>query len=99
MRMYIRHAVGGRLFLDSEKHQTAFDLSRSENGWTFTIDLAEEQLAEELMKNRLELNIFVVDEDRQNQKSWYYSSDGAITYNKEERKLIIAADARMDYNV
>ncbi|MED4602314.1 hypothetical protein P9314_16735 [Paenibacillus validus] len=98
-QMYIRHTVGSRLLLDSVKHTADFDIQPVDGQWQFVIRLADDKVAEEVLKFRDELNLFVVDDEKPDVKTWYYSSDGRVDYDKAGRTLTIIADARLDYNV
>lgn len=97
--LYIRHTVGGRLFLDSILHNLDYNLVEVNNHWMFTIDLADESIAEQILHNQNELNIFIVSEGEISQKSWFYSQRGEVEYDKEKQKLVILADHRLDYPV
>jgi hypothetical protein len=54
--MYIRHTVGGTLFLDTKKHNLTYELTGSDGKWTFTVPAVEEPIADALLKNKDELN-------------------------------------------
>jgi len=61
--------------------------------------LQDEQLAEQVIRQRNELNLFVVDPDQPDHKTWYYSTHGDVEYDKENRLLTIYADVEISYNV
>ncbi|MEW9667911.1 hypothetical protein [Ammoniphilus sp. 3BR4] len=94
--MYIRHTVGGRLFLDTQKHSLHYSLQYVDGFWKFIIDLPAEELADALLENRDELNIFVISEDTRS-KSWYYTREGLVKYDDANHKLVILADFKLDY--
>lgn len=98
-QMYIRHTVGSRLLLDSVKHNADFDILPVDGHWRFVIRLSDDKVAEEVLKFRDELNLFVVNDEQPSVKTWYYSSDGVVDYDKGTRTLTITADAKLDYNV
>lgn len=56
---YIRHTVGGRLFLDSKKHGTPFAIAPAEGreGWTIAIDVPDAALAEGVIRHRDERTV------------------------------------------
>lgn len=99
MRLYIRHAIGGRLFLDTEKHQAPFQLEHADGFWRFTLHVKEDADAEDIVRHRHELNLFLIEEGELHKKSWFYSRDGLVEYDKEAGTLLILADSRMDYPV
>ena len=87
----IRHAIGSRLFYQTEN----VDIQQKEKKWIISISIPEEQ-AEQIIQFKEELNFFVVGE---NEKTWYYSSDGEIEYRKEENQLVVYADHETVYPV
>lgn len=97
--MYIRHAVGGRLFYDSAKHGP-FELNQQKNGsWLFTIGPVDPTVAEELLAYRDELNIFLVPAGAANGKSWFYTTHGQVQYDASTHRVTVLADVRHDYTV
>ena len=52
--------------------------------------------AKEILKFKEELNIFDVEE---NQKTWYYSSDAKVVFNKAKNQIIISTDHKSVYPV
>ena len=72
--LLIRHAIGSRLFYQTEN----FDIQLKENKWVISVSIPTEQI-EEIIKFKEELNLFVVGE---NEKTWYYSSNAEIEFNK-----------------
>jgi hypothetical protein len=97
--MYIRHAIGGTLFLDSVKHNCSYEIQTVNDIWKFVIEVSDDNAAEEVVKNRNELNIFVLAQDNPDHKTWYYTTHGEVDYDKANHKLTILADVRMDYSV
>lgn len=98
--MYIRHAIGSRLLLDSKEHAASYELEPEEpSSWKFIIRITDENAAEQVVRHKDEMNLFVVDSSNPQQKTWYYSSKGAVEYDKTSGILIIIADAKLDYSV
>jgi hypothetical protein len=97
--MYIRHTVGGTLFLDTKKHNLTYELTGSDGKWTFTVPAVEEPIADALLKNKDELNLFVAPENDPGRKAWYYTSSGDIHYDRTSKMLTIVADVKFDYSV
>jgi hypothetical protein len=97
--MYIRHAVGSRLLWDSLKNNCGFEVELIDGCWRFIIEVTDAILAEQVLSNRNELNIFVVAENKPNHKSWYYSSKGLVDYDPTANKITIFADVLTNYVV
>jgi hypothetical protein len=95
--MYIRHAVGSRLFLDSEKHDANFQIQKQGEVWVFNINVVDENMVEQILQHCNELNIFVTSNSNPKHKSWYYSSAGIVEYDKINSKLVLVADHKLDY--
>ncbi|BBH22908.1 hypothetical protein Back11_42530 [Paenibacillus baekrokdamisoli] len=98
--MYIRHSVGSTLFFDSKKHAGTYALEEiNDTSHIFTIHEADEALAKLLIENREELNLFVVPNGNPHKKTWYYSTDGLIEYDKAAQQFIIRTDRKLGYDV
>jgi len=63
-------------------------------GWRFTIQLADKRVAQDILQNRHELNLSVVETspDQPVLKWWYYSKEGDVTYDEQQQTLLIFAD-------
>lgn len=92
--LYVRHTVGSRLFCET----TDYEIKPVENSWEISFK-ADQETANTLLKFRDELNIFYVEEDSQNQKTWFYSSEGDVRFLEDESKCIILADHKTVYPV
>lgn len=98
--MYIRHSVGSTLFFDSKQHNGIFTVEEiNEDHYIFTIHEADEALAQLLIENRDGLNVFVVPNGDSHKKTWYYSANGFIEYNKVTQQVVIKTDNKLKYNV
>jgi siroheme synthase (precorrin-2 oxidase/ferrochelatase) len=97
--MYIRHAVGSLLLWDSKKHNCSYSIEQLNGAWKIIIEVTDEALAEKVMSNRQDLNIFVVDEDNPNHKTWYYSKQSIVDYDQLARTITIIADVQTEYVV
>lgn len=99
--MYIRHSVGSTLLFDSLKHTGSYSMepTSGEEGYNFTIHQANEALAELLLFNRNELNVFVVPQDDPHKKTWYYSTNGIVEYDAGKQQFIIRTDRQLNYSV
>ncbi|WP_219835101.1 hypothetical protein [Paenibacillus sp. R14(2021)] len=99
--LYIRHTVGGRLFLDSKKHETNFTVepAGSREGWKLIIDVPDQTQAEDIIRHHDDLNIFFVPEGSENRKTWFFTTHGHVEYDEAAKQVIIWADGRIDYDV
>lgn len=92
--LYVRHAVGSRLFCET----TEYAIKLIGNSWEISFK-TDQETANTLLKFRDELNIFYVEEDNQNQKTWFYSSEGDVRFLEDESKCIILTDHKTVYPV
>ncbi|WP_139488839.1 hypothetical protein [Brevibacillus dissolubilis] len=97
--LMIKHMVGSRSFLDAVKQGIAYELHEVTGGWEFLIHTDQREIVDELVSNRHELNLFVVEETpgQPTQKWWYYSKDGDVTYDEASHVVRIFADSKMGY--
>lgn len=95
----VKHAVGGRMFIDSSKQNVPYTLVPEKEGWKFTVQVPWSEAIEELLALKTELNVFVFQEfeDKPTLKTWYYVNKGPVEYNSEHTSLIIVADSRIEY--
>ncbi|MBP3965056.1 hypothetical protein [Paenibacillus lignilyticus] len=102
-RFLIKHAVGGRTFVDSDANpQIQYELKAQDKGGSLiTAHLPAEMAKEmaELLKWKQELNVFIFDDldDGRQQKTWFYTGDGDVHYNKAERILRIRSSHDIHY--
>jgi len=92
--IYVRHTVGSRLFYET----TEYEIKPIENNWEISFK-TDQETANTLLKFRDELNIFYVEEGNQNQKTWFYSSEGQVRFSENESKCVIIADYKTVYPV
>lgn len=95
----VKHAVGGRMFIDSTKEYVSYTLHPHGDGWKFTVDLPWSGMIEELLKHKEELNVFVFKhfDDEPTLKTWYYVKDGPVEYDQEQGVLTIYAASSIPY--
>ncbi|MBM7569052.1 hypothetical protein [Paenibacillus sacheonensis] len=102
-RLVIKHAVGGRTFVDSDANQQVrFEIKKLDMGTTLIIAHLPEGLDKdvaELLKWKQELNIFIFEVlyDGREQKTWFYTGDGDIQYNETERILRLGSSREIRY--
>jgi MoaA/NifB/PqqE/SkfB family radical SAM enzyme len=97
--LIIKHAVGGRIFIDSTKQGIKFTLEKAGEGWKFTVHPANNSDMEELLRLKEELNVFVFQElaDQPIRKTWFYVNEGPVEYDPEHNRLTVYAQSRIDY--
>jgi hypothetical protein len=95
----VKHAVGGRMFIDSNKQDVPYTLVPQGDGWRFTVNVPWSAVIEELLAHKEELNVFVFKEydDQPTLKTWYYVKDGPVEYDAGQSSLTIVADSRIEY--
>ncbi|OMF37261.1 hypothetical protein BK133_06570 [Paenibacillus sp. FSL H8-0548] len=95
----VKHAVGGRMFIDTNKQHIPYTLVQHGEGWIFTVDVPWSEAIKELLAHKQELNVFIFQEfdDQPTLKTWYYVKDGPVEYDTEHNRLTIAADSRIEY--
>ncbi|RFB12134.1 hypothetical protein DZB84_19445 [Bacillus sp. HNG] len=89
--LLIRHSIGSRLFYQTEE----YEIHPEQDKWVISLKISDEG-AKEVIKFKEELNLFDVEE---NQKTWYYSSDGNVEFSMEESTITITADHKTIYPV
>jgi hypothetical protein len=100
VRMYIRHTLQNKAFLDTEKDSLQFEIQPEGPYWNLLVRPVGDQLAEEIKRNRNEMNIFAVEPPENNitMKWWYYAKDEPlVVYSPERRELRITVDSRTSY--
>lgn len=92
--LYVRHTVGSRLFCET----TEYEIQSVSDNWEISFK-TDEVTASTLLKFRDELNIFYVEEENQNQKTWFYSSEGDVRFLEDDGKCVILVDHKTVYPV
>ncbi|MFC0211733.1 hypothetical protein ACFFK0_04570 [Paenibacillus chartarius] len=102
-RLLIKHAVGGRTFIDSGKQPgVAYVLEPADGSkWLIEVRVApelEEQVAE-LLRWKDELNVFIFHtlQDGRQEKVWYYTGNGGISYDEADRLLRVISTRELRY--
>lgn len=100
-RMYIKHSIGGQTFFDGMKREGRYEMVEKPGGTIFRMKIGNAAEANELVKFRNELNIFVVDSNphQPQQKTWYYTSKGQVEYDSHQGVVEILADGKITYPV
>ncbi|GGG73621.1 hypothetical protein [Paenibacillus radicis (ex Gao et al. 2016)] len=99
--LLIKHAVGGRTFVDSDHQQVTYQAEPAEgNRWSFEVQNPPEKELEELLKWRSELNVFLFrhyGEEQPTVKIWFYVQDDTVKYDKAKHTLTFAARSSIEY--
>ncbi|WP_424766531.1 hypothetical protein [Paenibacillus sp. sgz302251] len=95
----VKHAVGGRIFIDTNKQDVSYSVIPEGEGWRFTVSVPWSEGIEELLARKEELNVFVFQEfdDQPTLKTWYYVKNGPVEYDAGQSQLTIVADSRIEY--
>jgi hypothetical protein len=87
--LMIRHSIGSRLL-----HQAnVYNIEKQDDRWLISVSV-DEETASTVLDFHDELNIFEV---KENEKTWFYSSDARIYFQLNEKQLIILADHKTVY--
>lgn len=97
--LLVKHAVGGRTFIDSGKQSVEYKLEQAGEDYRFTLTVLPDCNVEEILKWKSELNVFLFYEfeDRPTKKVWYYVKDGPVAYDPRNEQLTIVAQSRIEY--
>ncbi|MEH7272154.1 hypothetical protein [Neobacillus vireti] len=89
--LMIRHSIGSRLLCQTN----VYDVEKKDDRWQISLPI-DEETASNVLEFRDELNIF---DAKENEKTWYYSSDAQVKFQPNENKLVILADHKTVYPV
>jgi hypothetical protein len=89
--LMIRHSIGSRLLCQT----TNYRIEQQDNHWLISLSV-DEETASTVLDFQDELNIFVT---KENEKTWYYSSDAKMNYQPEDKQLVILADHKTVYPI
>ncbi|MBY0051008.1 hypothetical protein P4U99_26140 [Brevibacillus agri] len=97
--LLVKHAVGGRTFVDSSRQAVAYQVQQAGEGWKFVLSGVPVAVLEEILKWKDELNVFLFQEEAGQpvKKIWFYVKDGPVTYDAAAEQLTIAAESRIEY--
>ncbi|WP_166244157.1 hypothetical protein [Paenibacillus turpanensis] len=99
-RLLIKHAVGGRTFVDSVRDGVTFTLEQKDGGWLITVRAEELPQLSEMVRLQTELNVFIFDEEagKAVRKTWYYVREEGVSVNGGDGVLQLFADSRIEYD-
>lgn len=95
-RLLIKHAVGGRVFIDSDREEVTFTYEWEADRWRFSIQIPLTSGVEQLLLWKEELNLFVFSKPQSGAevKRWFYVNEGKAEYDEAQQTLtIVAADS------
>jgi hypothetical protein len=98
--LLIKHAVSGRMLLDSRKTPVTYTLDLLENdGWKFSIHSMDRNTIDLILSLKDELNVFLFQEAEGQPivKNWYYVNPGLVDYDDAGGCLNIGADSHITY--
>jgi hypothetical protein len=95
----VKHAVGGRTFIDTDKSPLDYQVIEQGGGWKFTVKVPMDAVVSEILKWKQELNVFLFQEfdDRPTLKNWFYVKEGPVDYDSRHQQLTIVADSKISY--
>ncbi|WP_400162687.1 hypothetical protein ACAF76_004380 [Brevibacillus sp. TJ4] len=98
-RLLIKHAVGGRTFIDTSIEPADYRLEQSEHGWKLVLHRNYDEIMAEICKWKDELNLFLFlrEEGEPEKKIWFYVEQGAVSYDSEQQRLTIVGTSRIEY--
>ncbi|WNR44036.1 hypothetical protein [Paenibacillus roseipurpureus] len=95
----VKHAVGGRAFIDTGKVPVPYTYEQQGDGWLFRVRIDQPERIKELMKWKDELNVFVFQEfeTEPTRKLWFYVGDDSVQFNEATGELTIVATSHISY--
>ncbi|MBT2656007.1 hypothetical protein J7E81_12320 [Bacillus sp. ISL-18] len=85
--LMIRHSIGSRLLCQTNR----YTIEQQDDRWLISVSV-DVETASKVLDFKDEVNIFEV---KENEKTWFYSSDADINFQGE--KLVIVADHKTVY--
>ncbi|TXK75900.1 hypothetical protein [Paenibacillus sp. N3.4] len=97
--LLVKHAVGGRAFIDTGKNPIPYSWEHVEGQWIFTVEIEKAEHIAELLKWKNELNVFIFQEieHESTKKLWFYVGDDSVHYSEEKGELTIVAKSQIIY--
>lgn len=97
--LLLKHAVSGKVYVDTRKQPVAYEVSLSKDGWQFRIAFTDGETLRHLLQHKTELNLFLFHEpeDEPVRKTWYYVQDGPVDYDSGQELLSIFSKSSIDY--
>ncbi len=99
-RILVKHAVTGRMFVNSAADDVTYELEHSDaNGTMLSIRGIAPWLAEEIRSVQRELNVFHFEElpGQPPVKHWFYVGEHDVSYESSTSTLTIRAGSKITY--
>ncbi|OCT11319.1 hypothetical protein A8709_06495 [Paenibacillus pectinilyticus] len=95
----VKHAVGGRAFIDTGKHPVPYTWEQQGEQWLFSVQMDQPEQIAELLKWKDELNVFVFQEfeNEPTRKLWFYVSGDGVQFTEDKGELTIVATSNITY--
>jgi hypothetical protein len=95
----VKHAVGGRTFIDTGKTPLNYEVEPQGTGWKLTVDIGMDEQVQEILNWKDELNVFIFEEfeDQPTRKNWFYVNEGPVEYDAKLERLTIIAQSKIEY--
>ncbi|WP_336787490.1 hypothetical protein [Paenibacillus sp. MMO-177] len=99
-QLLIKHAVGGRTFVDSSKQSVSYEVVHEAGQWRFDVRTPKHAGIDEILKWKQELNVFIFrtyDDGRPTLKIWYSVAADTVKYDAAGEKLTFIAVSCIEY--
>jgi hypothetical protein len=95
----VKHAVGGRTFIDTGKTPVDYEVEPQGEGWRFTVNTPLDANVQEILNWKEELNVFIFQEfeSQPTRKNWFYVNEGPVEYDEAQQRLTIVARSKIEY--
>ncbi|MNI14575.1 hypothetical protein D3C73_678390 [compost metagenome] len=100
VRLLVKHAVTGKMLLDSDQQAVTHSLTAlPDGGWKLSVIDADHDKAERIVQLKDELNVFIFEapEGQPVVKNWYYVNEGHVEYEEAQNLLTIFAASHITY--
>lgn len=97
--LIIKHAVMGRIYVDTNKRPLDYQVEERDGGYRFTVTAPLDEDMKELLAMKHELNVFIFREyeDCPTVKTWFYVKDGPVEYDETSGALHVRAESKIEY--
>lgn len=97
--LLVKHAVSGRIFIDSSQETVEYEVMPNGEGWLLSIAIPWQSKLEELMLVKEELNVFIFYQapNEPTLKTWYYVKEGPVQYDHLHSRLLIHTQSKIEY--
>ncbi|NIK71156.1 MULTISPECIES: hypothetical protein [unclassified Paenibacillus] len=99
-QLLIKHAVGGRTFVDSSKQSVSYEVAHEDGQWLFAVNAPKHAGIDEILKWKQELNVFIFrnyEDGRPTLKIWYSVASDTVKYDAAGERLTFTAISCIEY--